>query len=125
MDEEICHFSIRQAASHRRSRTQDSAIGVIRSRLTKSNMYRRPARYAASVPNFFATRRKVSGRNGKRSAFLDYQERRPQTQNKKRKSHEKSKHSVQTSRTSDAAPPSLLCGSVYRRDHSGSSRRDG
>jgi hypothetical protein len=36
---------------------------------------------------FFATRRKVSGRNGKRSAFLDYPERRPHTQNKKRKTN--------------------------------------
>src|SRR5205823_13407479 len=37
-----------------------------------------------------------------------------ETQNKKRKSHEKSKHSVQTiSRTSHPAVPRLLCGSVY------------
>src|SRR6266480_120821 len=71
---------------------------------------------------FFAMRRKVSGRNGKRSAFRDHQERRPQTQNKKRKSHEKSKHSVQTnSRTSHPAVPRLLCGSVYLGTHSGSS----
>ena len=55
-------------------------------------------------------RRKVSGRNGKRSAFPDHQERRPQTQNKKRKSnYEKSKHSVQTNnRGSDPASPRLL-----------------
>jgi hypothetical protein len=37
--------------------------------------------------SFFATARKVSGRNGKRSASPGYPERRPQTQNKKRKSH--------------------------------------
>src|SRR5207249_11991569 len=76
---------------------------------------------------FFATRRKLSGRNGKRSAFPDHQERRPQTQNKKTKSHyEKSKHSVQTnSRTSYPAVPRVLCGSVYLRTHSGSSPRHG
>jgi hypothetical protein len=33
---------------------------------------------------FFATRRKVSGRNGKRPACSGYPERRPQTQNKKK-----------------------------------------
>jgi hypothetical protein len=37
--------------------------------------------------SFFATARKVSGRNGKRSASPGYPERRPQTQNKKRKSY--------------------------------------
>jgi len=54
-------------------------------------------------------------------------ERRPQTQNKKRKSnHEKAKHSVQTNSTgSDPAAPRLLCGSVHFGTHSGSSRRDG
>jgi hypothetical protein len=52
---------------------------------------------------------------GNGSAFPDYPERRPQTQNKKRKSHyEKSKHSVQTKcRTSDPAAPRLPCGSAF------------
>src|SRR6478735_6441313 len=36
---------------------------------------------------FFATPRKLSGRNEKRSALPDHQERRPQTQNKERKSY--------------------------------------
>ena len=72
-------------------------------------------------------RRKVSGRNGKRSASPDYPERRPQTQNKKRKSnHEKSKHSVQTnSRGSGPAALRLLCGSVCLGIYSGSSPRHG
>src|SRR5947207_11789644 len=76
---------------------------------------------------FFAMRRKVSGRNGKRSAFSGLPERRPETQNKKRKSnYEKSKHSVQSnSRGSDPAAARLLCGSVYLVTHSGSSPRHG
>jgi hypothetical protein len=55
------------------------------------------------LQTFFATRCKLSGRNGKRSPSPDYPKRRPQTQNKKRKSnYEKSKHSVQTNgRSSD------------------------
>jgi hypothetical protein len=49
-----------------------------------------------------------------------------ETQNKKRKSHETSNHSVQTnSRGFDPAAARLLCGSVYLGTHSGSSQRDG
>ena len=67
------------------------------------------------LQTFFATRRNLSGRNGKRFPSPGYAERRPQTQNKKRKSHyEKSKHSVKTnSRTSDPTAPRLPCGSVF------------
>jgi hypothetical protein len=64
---------------------------------------------------------------GKRSPSLGYPERRPQTQNKKRKSHyEKSKHSIQTKgRTSDPAAPRLPCGSVYLGTKSRVSPRPG
>ena len=119
-------FPIRHAASHRRSRTQDSAIGS-EIRLDSLSRTRSGRRRDAQhrFQTFFAMRRKVSGRNGKRSAFPDYQERRPQTQNKKRKSHEKSKHTVQTSsKSSDPASPRLPWSSVYLGTHSGSSQRD-
>ena len=52
-------------------------------------------------------RRKVSGRNGKRSAFPDYPERRPQTQNKKRKSHMKNRN-MQFKPTAGLLIPLLL-----------------
>jgi hypothetical protein len=42
---------------------------------------------ALALVTFFATARKVSGRNEKRSASLGHPERRPQTQNKERKSY--------------------------------------
>src|SRR4029453_14119346 len=82
---------------------------------------------AASVQTFFAMRRKLSGRNGKRSAFPDHQEPRPETQKQKKKTHyEKSKHSVQTSsRSSHPAVLRLLCDSIYLGTHSGSSPRHG
>src|SRR4029077_4893846 len=125
-EEETCRFPIRQAASHRRNRTQDSAIG---SEIRLDSLRRTPSGRRRDTQHrfqtFFAMRRKVSGRTGKRSAFPDYQERLPQTQNKKRKSHEKSKHTVQTSsKSSDPASPRLPWSSVYLGTHSGSSPRD-
>src|SRR4029453_3195025 len=49
-----------------------------------------------------------------------------ESQNKKRKNHEKSKKSVQSNRRgSDAAAARLLCGSVYLGAYSGSSPRHG
>src|SRR4029453_5956000 len=69
---------------------------------------------------FFAMRRKVSGRNGKRSASPGYLRTTATTQNKKAKPHEKSKHSVQTnSRGSYPAAARLLCSSVYLGTYSG------
>ena len=51
--EETCHFPIRQAvvASPEQNARQRYSV-LIRSRLTKPNTYRRPARYTAPVPDF-------------------------------------------------------------------------
>ena len=46
--------------------------------------------------SFFATARKLSGRNGKRSASPDYPERRPQTQNKKENQIMKNRKNILT-----------------------------
>ena len=50
----------------------------------------------------FATPGKLSGRNGKRSACLDYQERRPRTQNKK-------ENHIMKNRNIQFKPTALFC----------------
>ncbi len=60
IDEETCHFPIRRAASHRRSRTQDSAIGSeihLDSLSRTCSGRRRDTQHRFQT--FFATRRKV------------------------------------------------------------------
>ena len=84
-------------------------------------LHRSATRREAIAPvTFFATGRKLSGRNGKTVCVFGLPRTKTTTRKNKRKSnYEKSIHSVQTnSSVSDPPARRLLCGSVYLGTHS-------